>query len=68
MDPHELFLLSVFQCNFTQVRVFGLWNMRITKSFQIENDRRGYQEVCSDCKAYGLKRHGLTRSDYTGIL
>ena len=26
----------------------------------MENDRRGYQEVCSDCEAYGLKKHGLT--------
>ena len=23
----------------------------------------GYQKVCSDCEAYGLKKHGLTRSD-----
>ena len=21
--------------------------------------------VCSDCETYGLKKHGLTRSDYT---
>ena len=27
------------------------------------NDRRGYQEVCSDCEAYGLTKHGLTRYD-----
>ena len=31
--------------------------------FKIENDIRGYQEVCSDCEAYRLKKHGLTRSD-----
>ena len=37
--------------------------MRITESLSIENDRRGYQEVCSDCEACGLKQHGLTRSD-----
>ena len=37
--------------------------MRITKSLETENDRRGYQEVCSDTEAYGLKNHGLTRSD-----
>ena len=39
--------------------------MRITESLYtyIENDRGGYQEVCSDCEAYGLKNHGLTRSD-----
>ena len=29
-----------------------------------ENDRRGYQELCSCCEAYGLKKHGLTRADY----
>ena len=29
----------------------------------MENDRRCYQEVCSDCETYGLKKHGLTRSD-----
>ena len=34
--------------------------MRITESLEVENDRRGYQEVCSDCEAYGLKKHGLT--------
>ena len=39
--------------------------MWITESLLIENDRRGYQEVCSDCEAYGLKEHGLTRSDCT---
>ena len=38
--------------------------MRITESL-IENDRRGYQEVCSDCEAYGLKKHGLTRSAFS---
>ena len=37
--------------------------MRITESFSIENDRRGYQEVCTDCEAYGLKKHGLARFD-----
>ena len=31
----------------------------------MENNGRGYPEVCSDCEAYGLKKHGLTRSDYT---
>ena len=36
--------------------------MWITESLQIENNRRGYQLVCSDCEAYGLKKHGLTRS------
>ena len=41
--------------------------MPITKPFSIENDRRGSQEVCSDCEAYGLKKHGLTRSDSTLI-
>ena len=29
--------------------------MWITESFYLENDRRGYQELCSDCEAYGLK-------------
>ena len=28
--------------------------MWITESL-LENDRRGYQKVCSHCKAYGLK-------------
>ena len=37
--------------------------MQITESLYIENDRRGYQEVCSDCEAYGLKKHGFMRSD-----
>ena len=37
--------------------------MRITESLQIEIDSRGYQELCSDCEACGLKKHGLTRSD-----
>ena len=37
--------------------------MRITDSLLMENDRRGYQEVCSDCQKYGLEKHGLTRSD-----
>ena len=37
--------------------------MRITESLLIENHRRGYQGVCSDCEGYGLKKHGLTRSD-----
>ena len=37
--------------------------MRITELLYIENDRRDYQEVCSDSEAYGLKKHGLTRSD-----
>ena len=39
--------------------------MRITKSFYflLEYDRKGYQELCSDCEAYRLKKHGLTRSD-----
>ena len=37
--------------------------MRITESLEIENDIRGYQEVCLDCEAYGLKGHILTRSD-----
>ena len=37
--------------------------MRITESLQIENDKRGYQELCSVCEAYGLKKYGLTRSD-----
>ena len=37
--------------------------MRITESLYIDNDRGGYQEVCSDCEAYGLKKNGLTRSD-----
>ena len=42
--------------------------MRITESLSIENDRRGYQDVCSDCEAYGLKKHGLTRSDCIHLL
>ena len=35
--------------------------MQITESLQIENeiDRRGYQEMYSDCEA-----HGLMRSDF----
>ena len=37
--------------------------MRITESLTIENGREGYQELCSDCETYGLKKHGLTRSD-----
>ena len=41
----------------------GFGNMRITESLQLENDRRGYQQLCSDCEAYGLKKGGLTRSD-----
>ena len=28
-----------------------------------ENDRRGNQEVCSDCEPYGLKNQGLKRSE-----
>ena len=43
--------------------VFRLGNMRITESLEIENDRKGYQELCSDCEAYGLKKHRLMRSD-----
>ena len=39
--------------------------MRITESLRIETDRKGYQEVCSDCEVYGLKKHGLTGSDWT---
>ena len=27
----------------------------------MENDRRGYQKLCSDCATYGLTKHGLTR-------
>ena len=34
--------------------------MWITESLK-KNDRRGYQELCSDCDSYGLKKHGLTR-------
>ena len=30
----------------------------------MENDRNGYQGMCWDFEAYGLKKHGLTRSDY----
>ena len=41
--------------------------MRITESLQIENDRRGFQELCSDCEAYGLKKLGLTGSNWTGL-
>ena len=41
--------------------------MRITESLLVENARRYYQEVCSDCEAYGLKKHGLTRSDCTSL-
>ena len=37
--------------------------MRITKSMLIENDKDAYQEMCSDCEAYGLKKPGLKRSD-----
>ena len=39
--------------------------MRFTESLQIEDDGlgRGYQEVCSDCETYGIKKHGFTRSD-----
>ena len=43
------------------------FNMRITESLQIENDRRGYQEMCSDCEAFGLQKHGITRSGYIGM-
>ena len=39
--------------------------MRTTESLRVENDRRGYQELCSDCAAYGLKKHGLSRSHCT---
>ena len=38
--------------------------MRITESLSIENDRRVYRELYSDCETYGLKKRGLTRSDY----
>ena len=31
------------------------------------NDRRGYQKVCSDYAVYGIKKHGLTRSDCTSF-
>ena len=41
--------------------------MRITDSLWIENGRSGYQELCSDWEAYGLKKPGLTRSDCTCI-
>ena len=44
--------------------MFGLLKMRITETLSIEHDRRGYQEASSDCKAYGLKEHGLTWSDF----
>ena len=37
--------------------------MQITESLSMENGRRGYHEVCLDCEAYGLKKHGLTRVD-----
>ena len=37
--------------------------MLITELLKIENNRRGYQEVCLDCEAYGLKKHRLTKSD-----
>ena len=37
--------------------------MRNTESLQIENDRSDFQEVCSDCEAYRLKKYGLTRYD-----
>ena len=37
--------------------------MQATESLQMENDRRGYHDVCSDCEAYGLKKHGLPSSD-----
>ena len=37
--------------------------MQITESLCTENGRRGYQEVCSDCEACGLKEHGFMRSD-----
>ena len=37
--------------------------MRITESLEIENARRGYQELRSDYEAEGIKKHGLTRSD-----
>ena len=30
--------------------------MRIPESLWIENDKRGYQELCPDCEAYGLKK------------
>ena len=40
--------------------------MRITESLEIENERSDYQEVCSDCKAHGLKRCGLMRSARIG--
>ena len=42
--------------------------MRITESLQIENGTGGYQEACSDYEAYGLKKHGLTRSHYKQIV
>ena len=37
--------------------------MQVTESLEIENNRRGYQELYFDCEACGLKKHGLTRSD-----
>ena len=38
--------------------------MRIIESLWRENDRRRYQELCSESEAYGLKKHMLTRSDF----
>ena len=29
--------------------------MQITELLQIENDRRGYLQMCLDCEAYRLK-------------
>ena len=37
--------------------------MQITETLSIENDGRDYQNLCSDCEAYG--EPGLTRSDCT---
>ena len=37
--------------------------MLITELLKIANNRRGYQEVCLDCEAYGLKKHRLTKLD-----
>ena len=38
--------------------------MRITESLKIDNNKGGYQELCSDCEACGLKKDGITRSDF----
>ena len=35
--------------------------MQITESLEIEKDRGGFEELCSDCEAYRLKKEEAVR-------